>query len=65
MEQSILTVKTTLRNTLDEYLQQSHSQLKYVNSQSRASLTHFFAQGHMRGQKRALEKKKHKLLGQI
>jgi hypothetical protein len=65
VEQAILSVKKSLRNTLDEYLQQSYSQLKYENASSRYKMIHFYSEGSQRGQKRSLEKKKFKLLGQI
>ena len=65
-------VKKELRNTLEEYLQQSLVCLKYEHSVAKAKMMHYLGKSGgslvaagTRGTKRLLEQKKFKLLGQI
>lgn len=65
LDNAIQSAKKFLRNNLDEYLQESYAQLKYEYSCAKSQLLFFIAEGGQRGQKRSLEQKKFKLLGQI
>lgn len=69
---AILGARRDLRNTFEEYIQQAYACAKYEHAAAKAKMMHYYADiggeptsGTARGQKRLLEQRKFKLLGQI